>query len=170
MFPADVTEINDLVSFAKREGTVYYFNGPMPVFSHAESDRASFRMFSSQLVVNGNCTQAQLVRAFGISVISMKRYVKQYRQSAVNDNYSSLSATIKTHCDTGLAFYVVSVSFTVPNPLGQPLRRSAVFGAARRQRRSGAEGALAGAPGQPPPFSFGRGTRMVSPSNSKMMA
>jgi hypothetical protein len=42
MFPADVTEINDLVSFAKREGTVYYFNGPMPVFSHAESDRASF--------------------------------------------------------------------------------------------------------------------------------
>jgi transposase-like protein len=81
MFPADVTEINDVVSFAKREGTVYYFNGPMPVFSHAESDRASCRMFTSQMVINGNCTQAQLVRAFGISVISMKRYVKQYRQS-----------------------------------------------------------------------------------------
>jgi len=81
MFPADVTEINDLVSFAKRAGTVYYFNGPMPVFSHAESDRASFRMFTSQMVVNGNCTQAQIVRAFGISVISMKLYVKQYRQS-----------------------------------------------------------------------------------------
>jgi hypothetical protein len=29
-------------------------------------------MFTSQLVVNGNCTQAQIVRAFGISVISMK--------------------------------------------------------------------------------------------------
>jgi hypothetical protein len=29
---------------------------------------------------------------------------------------------------------------------------------------------LAGAPGQPAPFSFGRATRMVSPSNSKMMA
>ena len=81
MFPADVTEINDLVSFAKREGTVYYFNGPMPVFSHAESDRASFRMFTSQMVVNGNCTQAEIVRAFGISAISMKRYVKQYRQA-----------------------------------------------------------------------------------------
>jgi hypothetical protein len=37
MFPADVTEINPLMSFAKREGTVYYFNGPMPVFSHADS-------------------------------------------------------------------------------------------------------------------------------------
>jgi transposase len=81
MFPSDVTEINELVSFAKRDGTVYYFNGPMPVFSHPETDRASFRMFPSQLVVNDNCTQAQIVRAFGISAISMKRYVKQYRQS-----------------------------------------------------------------------------------------
>jgi len=80
LFPADVTEINELVSFAKREGTVYYFNGPMPVFSHAESDRASFRMFTSQLVIHGNCTQTEIVRAFGISAISMKRYVKQYRQ------------------------------------------------------------------------------------------
>lgn len=81
MFPADVTEINPQVSFAKREGTVYYFNGPMPVFSHAESDRASFAMFTSQMVVNGNCTQAQIVRALGISTISMKRYVKRYRQN-----------------------------------------------------------------------------------------
>jgi transposase-like protein len=76
-----VTEINQQVSFAKRKGTVYYFNGPMPVFSHEESDRASFRMFTSQLVINGNCTQAQIVRAFGISAISMKRYVKRYRES-----------------------------------------------------------------------------------------
>jgi transposase-like protein len=81
MFPADVTEINDLVSFAKREGTVYYFHGPMPVFSHAESDRAAFAMFTSQMVVNGNCTQVEIVRAFGLSAISMKRYVKRYRQS-----------------------------------------------------------------------------------------
>src|SRR5450759_1188745 len=60
---------------------------------------------------------------------------------SVNDNYSSLSTTIKTHCDTGLVFYIVSVVFTVPNPLGQPLRLRSVFGAARRQRRSGAGGA-----------------------------
>ena len=81
LFPADVTPINELVSFAKREGTVYYFNGLMPIYSHAESDRASFRMFTSQLVINGNCSQAEMVRAFGISAISMKRYVKHYRQA-----------------------------------------------------------------------------------------
>ncbi len=92
MFPADVTEINDLVSFARREGTVYYFNGPMPVFSHAEPDQASFRMFTSQLVINGNCTQAEIVRAFGISVISMKRYVKQYRQQGAAGFFKSRAA------------------------------------------------------------------------------
>jgi transposase-like protein len=80
LFPADGTSINPHLSFAKREGRVYYFNGPMPVFSHEEKDYCSFRMFSSQLVEDGNCTQAEIVRAFGISAISMKRYVKKYRE------------------------------------------------------------------------------------------
>ena len=80
LFPADVTSINRHLSFARREGRVYYFNGPMPVFSHEEKDYASFRMFSSQLVEDGNCSQAEIVRAFGISAISMKRYVKKYRE------------------------------------------------------------------------------------------
>lgn len=92
MFPSDATQINELVSFAQREGTVYYFSGAMPVFSHAEADRASFRMYSSQLVVNGNCTQAELVRAFGISAISMKRYVKQYRQRGTAGFFKSRRA------------------------------------------------------------------------------
>lgn len=92
MFPSDVTEINPLVSFAKRDGTVFYFNGPMPVFSHSEEDRPSFRMFTSQLVVNGNCTQAQIVRAFGISAISMKRYVKQYRLAGTASFFKSRAA------------------------------------------------------------------------------
>jgi len=83
IFPSEATEINPLVSFAKREGSVYYFNGLMPVFSHDEKDRASFRMFTSQMVVNGNCTQMEIVRAFGISAVSMKRYVKQYREKGI---------------------------------------------------------------------------------------
>ena len=80
LFPADVTSINPHMSFAKREGRVYYFNGPMPVFSHDEKDHASFQMFTSQLVQDGNCSQAEIVRAFGISTISMKRYVNKYRE------------------------------------------------------------------------------------------
>jgi len=80
VFPEDVTPINDVVSFCKRDGMVYYFYGAFPVFQHPEEDKRSFRMYASQLVVNGSCSQAEVVRAFGISRISMKRYAKQYRQ------------------------------------------------------------------------------------------
>ena len=92
MFPADVTPINELVSFAKREGTVYYFHALMPVYSHAASDRAAFRMFTSQLVINGNCTQAEIVRALGISAVSMKRYVKRYRQGGAAEFFKPRKA------------------------------------------------------------------------------
>jgi transposase len=79
IFPAEAIPINELISFCKRDGTVYYFHGTLPVFCHTESDLKAFRMYTSQLVVNGTCTQAELVRAFGISSISMKRYVKKFR-------------------------------------------------------------------------------------------
>lgn len=79
LFPADVTPINNLLSFAKRDGMIYYFHGCFPVFCHHEGDLKSFRMFTSQLYVNGSCKQSEIVRAFGVSAISVKRWVKKYR-------------------------------------------------------------------------------------------
>jgi transposase len=79
IFPSEAIPINELISFCRRDGTIYYFHGALPIFTHGESDMKAFRMYTSQLVVNGTCTQAELVRAFGISPISMKRYVKKFR-------------------------------------------------------------------------------------------
>jgi transposase-like protein len=45
---------------------------------------ASFRMFTSQLVINGNATQAQISRTFGVPLVTIKRYVKLYRQGGVH--------------------------------------------------------------------------------------
>ena len=72
--------ISELISYQKRDGMIYYFHAGLPVFCHGEKDMKSFRMFISQLVVNGSCRQVDIVRAFGISVISMKRWVKKYRE------------------------------------------------------------------------------------------
>jgi transposase-like protein len=83
IFPEGEGVINGLMSFQKRDGQVYYFQGVFPVFSHAEKDAKSFRLFASQLVVNGSCRQVDIVRAFGISPVSMKRYVKKYREGGV---------------------------------------------------------------------------------------
>ena len=80
LFPAESTPINDLLSFEKRDGTVWYFHGCLPLFAHEEDDQASFRMFTSHLVVAGQCKQMDIVRAFGVSAISVKRQVKKFRE------------------------------------------------------------------------------------------
>jgi transposase-like protein len=99
LFPSDITMINSMIGFAKRENKVYYFHGVAPVFSHYESDKASFRLFTSQLVINGNATQSEIVRAFGISSISMKRYVKKLREKGARGFFEKprgRSATVLT--------------------------------------------------------------------------
>ena len=57
------------------------FNGHLPVFVHEKSALATFRLFSTQLVINGNATQAEISRAFGVPLVTVKRYVKLYRES-----------------------------------------------------------------------------------------
>lgn len=80
IFPTGVTHINSLLAFEKRDGQVTYFNGMMPVFTHAENDLNTFRMITSQFYVNGNATQSEICRAFGIPAINIKRAVKKYRE------------------------------------------------------------------------------------------
>jgi len=80
MFPAGVTEINHLIAVVKKEGTVYYVHGHLPVFSHAEDDVRAFRMFTSQMIVDGTVKPKEIVRAFGVPRVTVKRYVKVLRE------------------------------------------------------------------------------------------
>jgi hypothetical protein len=80
-FPDDIELINNYIGVQKKNGIIYYFNGAMPIFQHPEEDYSSFRLFTSQLVVNGNVKQMEIVRAFNVSAISVKRWVKKYREN-----------------------------------------------------------------------------------------
>ena len=80
IFERDMTFITPELGYAKREGSVYYFHGGLPVFSHSERDLESFRMFTSQLIFNNQCSQSDIREAFGISAISVKRNIKKYRE------------------------------------------------------------------------------------------
>ncbi|MCK5711291.1 MAG: helix-turn-helix domain-containing protein [Hyphomicrobiaceae bacterium] len=80
LFADDATPINGLISFQRKHGMVYYFHGCLPLFSHPQDDKASFRMFTSQLYIDGNCKQSEIVKAFGVTSISVKRAVKKYRE------------------------------------------------------------------------------------------
>jgi transposase len=86
-FPAGVTEINNHIAVEKREGTVYYVYGHLPVFHHAEDDLRSFRMFSSQMIVNGTAKAKEIAQAFGVPLVTVKRYVKVYREQGAEGFY-----------------------------------------------------------------------------------
>jgi hypothetical protein len=73
----------------KKNGEVTYFNGHMPVFRHAENDISTFRMITSQFCVNGCAKQSDIIRAFGVTSISVKRSVKTYREKGPKGFYAA---------------------------------------------------------------------------------
>ena len=81
IFPRGVTQLSPDLGVCCRDGRVSYFYGTLPVFTHAQEDVKSFRLFTSQLYLEGKVKQADLVRTFGVSAISVKRAVKLYEQA-----------------------------------------------------------------------------------------
>lgn len=79
-FCEGATPINGVLSYEKRDGFVTYFHACHPVFRHSENDIKSFRMFTASLIVNGSCKQVNIIKAFGVPPISVKRAVKKFRE------------------------------------------------------------------------------------------
>lgn len=89
IFPAGVTEINSSIAVQKEEGQVWYIHGHLPVFHHEEDDVGSFRMFTSQMIVNGTVKPKEIEKAFGVPSITVKRYVKVYRDHGAQGFYQT---------------------------------------------------------------------------------
>lgn len=53
--------------------------GTLPVFTRGEEELPAFRLFTTQLIVDGAATEGEIVRAFGVPAITVKRSVKRYR-------------------------------------------------------------------------------------------
>jgi transposase len=80
IFPAGSVEINHDLACRTEDGQVVYYNGHLPVFTHAKTDLASFRLFTGQLIVQGSATQGQVAKAFGVPLVAIKRSTKLYRE------------------------------------------------------------------------------------------
>jgi transposase len=87
MIPGGATPINELISVVCEGEEWTYFSGVQPVFRHGATDRRSFRMFTAQLCHQGACTQAQIVRAFGVSKNSVLRSIRRIREKGVEGFY-----------------------------------------------------------------------------------
>ncbi|MBI3300662.1 MAG: hypothetical protein HYZ72_01070 [Deltaproteobacteria bacterium] len=80
VFPGGVTEISPRLAVSKENGTVTYFHGLLPVFSHDEGDVRTFQMITAQFCCGGSAREVDIIRTFGVSPMSVKRAVKKYRE------------------------------------------------------------------------------------------
>ena len=87
MIPDGASQINGLISVIFQDKQWTYFCGVQPVFTHPENDHKSFRMFTAQLCCQGVCTQAQIIRTFGVSKNSVLRSVAKYRREEISGFY-----------------------------------------------------------------------------------
>ena len=92
IFPAGVTETNSQIAVEKKAGTVYYLYGHLPVFHHGEDDVHGFRMFTSQMIVNGTVKPKEIVRNSS-DVLSGFGKKRRHRQAAPirNDGLGKIS-------------------------------------------------------------------------------
>lgn len=80
IFPSNSTLITPDLAFEEREGRVWYFSGHLPIFSHLVEDLKSFRLFTSQLIINGVASQSEVARSFCVPLVSVKRACKKLRE------------------------------------------------------------------------------------------
>jgi DNA invertase Pin-like site-specific DNA recombinase len=80
IFPHGLTFITEDLACQQEDGKVVYFHGLLPLFQHDQKDVKSFRMYTSQLIANGTVRQRDIVRAFGVPLATVKRYMKVHRQ------------------------------------------------------------------------------------------
>src|ERR1700693_5202380 len=89
IFPAGSVELNAELACRVEGEQVVYFNGHLPVFAHAKSDLASFRLFTSQLIVAGSATQGDVAKAFRVPLVAIKRGTKLYRERGLAGSFVS---------------------------------------------------------------------------------
>jgi transposase len=87
IIPHGATPINNSISVVRQDKQWIYFCGILPIFQHPDNDLQSFRMFTAQLCCQGVCTQAQIIRTFGVSKKSVLRSVAKYRREEIRGFY-----------------------------------------------------------------------------------
>jgi hypothetical protein len=58
----------------EQEGFVYYLHSGMPIFSHETGDLPKFRYITSNLILQGLCSNQDIVDAFHVSTDSVRRW------------------------------------------------------------------------------------------------
>jgi hypothetical protein len=61
----------------EENGTVFYLHSGMPIFSHLSGDMNMFRYITSNFILQGLCSNQDIVDAFHVSTDSVSRWKKK---------------------------------------------------------------------------------------------
>jgi transposase len=91
LFIEGETRINEKIhyEYKKETATIYYYLYCHPLYSHCVNEKISFQLVIAQLIVSGHCRNFEIVNAFGVSSISVKRSVKKYRTGGMSAFFKS---------------------------------------------------------------------------------
>ena len=80
LIPHGASSLNKNLSIIRENGNIRYFYCGVPIAVHDENDSSSFKREICQLITNGICRNIEVVRVFGVSKTSVKRWLKMFRE------------------------------------------------------------------------------------------
>lgn len=83
LFAEGITAITAEIGFACKDGQVTYFYGHLPLFHHPADDTISFRIVTSQMILSGAVRERDILRAFPVPRITVRRSVAKLRDEGI---------------------------------------------------------------------------------------
>ncbi len=80
IFPEGTHMISNELGFYVKDNIVQYIVNGLPAYAHSKGDHSSFRFITSNFIDLGLCTQAQVQRAFHVSITNVSRAYKLFKE------------------------------------------------------------------------------------------
>ena len=80
LIPSGATKVNEKLSCVLECGHMRYFLYMIEIGFHRDDDRSSFKHKICELILSGVCRNVEVIRAFGISPTSLKRWLRDYSE------------------------------------------------------------------------------------------
>lgn len=74
LFSTDTRMITPTLGIREIDGTVYYLHSGVPIFSHEAGDLNKFRYITSNLILQGLCSNQDIAGTFHVSLDSVRRW------------------------------------------------------------------------------------------------
>ena len=74
LFPIDTQMLTPVIGVREYDGNVHYLLSGLPIYSHGKDDHLRFRYITSHLLLQGLCSNQDIIDLFHVSPDSVRRW------------------------------------------------------------------------------------------------